>query len=67
MHNIFVRQVAENRGMTIDEVKILADGSSMIAGRAKEAGLIDEIGSIYNAMDYLSGVIKSKAEVCELE
>jgi protease IV len=67
IYNIFVKQVAEGRNMSIEKVKALADGSSMVAGRAKQLGLIDEIGSTYDAIDYLSEVIGEKAEVCELE
>jgi protease-4 len=65
VYDIFVRQVANNRKMSVEKVKLLADGSSMLAGRAKEKGLIDEIGSTYDAIDYLSKVIGEKTKVCE--
>jgi protease-4 len=67
VYNIFVKQVVEGRDMSTEKVRELADGSSMIAGRAKQLGLIDEIGSTYDAIDYLSEIIGEKAEVCELE
>lgn len=44
-HEEFVRQVAENRGLTIEEVAKLADGSSMPGAMALEKGLIDKLGS----------------------
>ncbi len=34
-HNLFVRKVAENRGMEVEEVEKLADGSSMLGKRQK--------------------------------
>lgn len=43
-HDVFVKQVARNRGMTMDAVQKLADGSSMPGALALEAGLIDQIG-----------------------
>jgi signal peptide peptidase SppA len=67
VYNIFVEQVAQGRNMTIEEVRVIADGSSMIAYRAKELGLIDEIGSTYDALDYLSDIIGEKANICQLE
>jgi protease-4 len=43
-HDEFVRQVAENRGMPIEDVTTLADGSTMPGSLALEAGLIDALG-----------------------
>ncbi len=65
VYSVFVRQVAEGRKMSVENVKLLADGSSMLASRAKEKGLIDEIGSTYDAIDYLSEIIGENAEICE--
>lgn len=65
VYNIFIRQVSESRKIPIEEVKKIADGSSMVASRAKEKGLIDEIGSSYDAIDYLSEVIGEEIEFCE--
>lgn len=64
VYNIFVRQVSENRGLPIEDVKNIADGSSMIAQRAKEKGLIDEIGSSYDAIDYMSSLIGEAPTIC---
>lgn len=66
IYDIFIKQVAESRKMSVDKVKQIADGSSMVAGRAKEKGLIDEIGSTYDAIEYLATIIEEKPEVCEL-
>jgi protease-4 len=43
-HDEFVKQVAENRGMSIEDVAKLADGSTMPGSLALEAGLIDSLG-----------------------
>lgn len=44
-HEEFVRQVAENREMPVEEVAKLADGSSMPGALALEKGLIDALGN----------------------
>lgn len=67
VYNIFIKQVAESRKMSVEKVKVIADGSSMVAGRAKEKGLVDEIGSTYDAMDYLTKTIGEKVEVCQID
>lgn len=48
-YNKFVDIVAEGRKMTVDAVKLLADGRTYTANQAKENGLIDEI-SLYDDM-----------------
>ena len=42
-YNQFVEIVAEGRGMSVEEVKKIADGRIMTSAQAKDAGLIDEI------------------------
>lgn len=50
----FVEVVAKGRPqLTKEKVKTLADGRVYTAEQAKENGLIDEIGSIYTAIDWL--------------
>ena len=44
-HEEFVRQVAKNRNMPVEEVAKLADGSSMQGTLALERGLIDALGN----------------------
>ena len=41
----FINLVAYNRNMTFDEVKNLADGSTLIGQKAVEAKLVDQIGN----------------------
>ena len=44
-HDDFVRQVAENRNMPVEDVAKLADGSSAPGALALENGLIDALGN----------------------
>lgn len=64
-HQIFVEYVAKNRNMDIEAVKKLADGSSMIAQDAIDAGLVDEIGGINEAKAYLEDKLGEAVKMCE--
>ncbi len=65
VHENFVKAVAENRGMDIEQVRQLADGSSMMGEMALENGLIDHIGGLYEARGYLEAEeIDEPAVVC---
>lgn len=44
-HDVFVKKVAENRGVPVEAIEKLADGSSMPGELALEHGLIDAIGN----------------------
>lgn len=50
----FVTQVAEGRNMSRSEVKDLADGRVYTGTRAKELGLVDDFGNLYDAIDKAS-------------
>jgi len=65
IHRIFVEYVAQNRNMDIEAVTKLADGSSMNAQDAIDAGLIDAIGGLNEARSYLAGKIGEDAMVCD--
>ena len=64
LHDNFVRSVAENRNLDIEKARLLADGSTMLGAMAKEKGLIDEIGGIYEVEEYLKGLIGEEPEIC---
>ncbi len=53
----FVQTVADGRGMTIAEVKALANGLPYTGSQAVENGLADEIGYFDDALSYLSGLV----------
>lgn len=63
-HEAFVKAVSENRGLDINKVKQLADGSSMLGKMALESGLIDRIGGFYEVDKYLEELIGEKPEIC---
>ncbi|MGV8076051.1 MAG: signal peptide peptidase SppA [Methanosarcina sp.] len=47
----FVTEVSEGRNMTRGDVKSLADGRIYTGSRAKELGLVDDFGNLYDAID----------------
>jgi len=50
VHNQFIQAVSEGRGMKFEEIKKLADGRIFTGRMAKEAGLIDELGNLQDAI-----------------
>jgi protease-4 len=64
MHDIFVKRVSENRKLDIEKVKKLADGSTMLGQAAKEKGLIDEIGDIDSAEEWIKNELKIEPKIC---
>lgn len=55
VHDEFVRQIAELRNKSVEEIQALADGSSMPGIKAMEKGLIDQIGNRTTAKEAFSG------------
>lgn len=53
IHWYFIDEVARNRNMTFDEVKVLATGEYYLGFEAKKNGLIDETGGYKEAKAYL--------------
>lgn len=64
IHQNFIEAVSINRNIPLGEVKKIADGSSVLGEKAKELGLIDEIGSLPEVEKYLSEKIGEKADIC---
>ncbi|MEJ0053983.1 MAG: S49 family peptidase [bacterium] len=62
--NMFVDEVAANRKLDTDKVAALADGRTYVGTDAVSNGLIDGIGSIPEASDYLTQQIGEQASVC---
>ncbi len=60
----FVRVVSENRGIPVEKVRELADGSTMLGAMALENGLIDAIGSITDAESYIATTLSIEPETC---
>lgn len=60
----FMEVVSENRNIPMEKVKSFADGSTVLGEKAKELGLIDEIGDLYAVEKYLEEIIGEKPETC---
>ena len=60
----FVEAVAQNRNIPIAKVKSFSDGSTFLGEKAKELGLIDEIGSLPEVESYLQETTGEKPEIC---
>jgi protease-4 len=58
LYQDFMKKVADNRKLSVDKVKQLADGSTMLGLQAKDSGLVDEIGDINSATSWLKSKMK---------
>lgn len=63
-HDIFIKTVSKNSNLSIEKVKLLADGSSMPGQMAIENGLVDKIGDIYDVEIYLKDKLGEDIEAC---
>ena len=61
----FVKEVADDRNLSLSEVKDLADGRIYTGAKAKELGLVDDFGSLDDAIEIAAklGGIEGKPEV----
>lgn len=64
LYQNFMEAVSANRNIPLEEVKKIADGSTVLGEKAKELGLIDEIGGINEVEKYLEEKIGEKPEIC---
>lgn len=62
-YNRFVHFVSKNRKKTFEEIDAVGSGRVWSGKRAKEIGLVDEIGSLNDAVKYAA----SKANIAEYE
>ena len=53
----FIEAVAQGRNLPLDEVRQVADGRIYTGRQAKDLGLIDELGSLHDAITYTSSTI----------
>ncbi len=65
IHEVFIREVANNRGMSYNQVEILADGSFYLGSEALEVGLIDQLGGRDEVELYLEEKINATVEFKE--
>lgn len=64
IHEEFIKEVAKNRGLSVEKVRELADGSTMLGINALSAGLVDEIGYISKIEEYLKKTYNIEPEFC---
>ncbi len=67
MHDIFISSVAQNRGMSYDDVKALATGQVYLGIDALQLGLIDQLGGKQEAYAYLENNLGITVEPVEYE
>ena len=63
-HDIFVESVAKNRNIPLEKVKALATGRTYLGDDALKLGLIDQIGGMREAGEYLESIIGEKPSYC---
>ncbi|KKQ35347.1 MAG: Signal peptide peptidase SppA [Candidatus Nomurabacteria bacterium GW2011_GWB1_37_5] len=60
----FIKAVSDNRKIPLDKVRSFADGSTVLGEKAREIGLIDEIGGLPEVEKYIEEKIGEKPEIC---
>ena len=63
-YNDFIKYVSDNRHLDLAKVTTLANGASMPGQMAKDNGLVDQVGGIYDAEAYLQKQIKTNVNIC---
>jgi len=61
----FISDVAINRNLSVDDVRKLADGNTMLGESALQNKLIDELGGETEAIKYLKDKIGEEVIMCE--
>ena len=64
MHDVFVKEVAQNRNLKVEDVVKIANGLTFVGLDALNYRLIDEIGDIVSATKYIEDQIGEKADIC---
>jgi len=67
MYNQFVEVIAEGRHLDPAKVRELADGRIYTGRQAKEVGLVDELGNMYDAIDGAANMVglQGRPEIVE--
>jgi len=66
VHEKFITIVATNRNMPIEDVSVLADGSSMTGEMGLEKKLVDAIGDEWTAINWIEEKLGEDVTFCEL-
>ncbi|MBT4824445.1 signal peptide peptidase SppA [Candidatus Woesearchaeota archaeon] len=67
IHGFFISEVAKNRDLAVEEVQNFADGSFFLGVRAKELGLVDELGGQKEAIKYIENKLNIKVNLIKYE
>ena len=62
----FVYFVTQNRKKTFEEIDAIGGGHVWSGTRAKELGLVDEIGTLDDAVKYAAGLAKLRISASKL-
>ncbi|HOW54816.1 MAG TPA: signal peptide peptidase SppA [Syntrophorhabdaceae bacterium] len=62
IHEQFIKDVAEGRKMPLENARKLSDGRIYTGLQAKEAGLIDGIGTFYDVVDEMKKAVSIKGK-----
>ncbi|MDP6599849.1 MAG: signal peptide peptidase SppA [Candidatus Woesearchaeota archaeon] len=65
IHDYFVDEIAKNRNLRKSDVKKIATGMFYLGVEAKELGLVDELGSREEVIDYIEKQIGEEADLVE--
>lgn len=67
IHEQFLADVAQARGMEVTDLRPLADGRALTGNQALKVGLVDKLGSFSDALDELRGMCNAPADITIVE
>ncbi|PIN86077.1 signal peptide peptidase SppA [Candidatus Woesearchaeota archaeon CG10_big_fil_rev_8_21_14_0_10_44_13] len=65
VHADFIEEVAANRNMPVEDIRKIADGMFFTGRKAKELGLVDELGGSDEAKAYIENKLNITADIVE--
>jgi len=67
IHDYFIEEVAANRNMKERDIRKVATGQFYLGVEAKELGLVDELGSRQEVLDYIESVIGEEVDLVKYQ
>lgn len=64
IHQNFIRAIAENRTMSVEDITLLATGAPLLGREALSLGLIDAIGDLFAATEHTRTLIDAEPQIC---
>jgi len=65
VHDEFIKEVAENRGLSFEDVEKMATGLFYTGSKAKDLGLVDELGGKDEATAYIENNLNITVDISE--